>query len=101
MLTQTRKWLVAGFLSASLVGGMAAPAAAQVTQDGLVNVGINVGDVTVTIEDVNVGIAALVAANVCGLKIGPIAVLGTAVDASGDTTTVCTQDDFNVTLEQN
>ena len=49
-------------------------------QDGLVNVAI--GDVTI-LEDVNVGVAAQVAANVCGVKVGPVAVLGRAVDRSG------------------
>jgi len=66
---------------------MALPASAQVEQDGLVNV--NIGDVTI-LEDVNIAIAALVAANICGVDVGPVAVRGQAVDASGDTKTVCT-----------
>ena len=66
---------------------MALPASAQIEQDGLVNV--NIGDVTI-LEDVNIAIAALVAANICGVDVGPVAVLGQAVDASGDTETVCT-----------
>jgi len=66
---------------------MALPASAQVEQDGLVNV--NIGDVTI-LKDVNIAIAALVAANICGVDVGPVAVLGQAVDASGDTETVCT-----------
>ncbi|HEX2025522.1 MAG TPA: hypothetical protein VHH92_03910 [Actinomycetota bacterium] len=67
------------------------------------NVGINVGDVTVTIEDVNVGIAALIAANICpAVNVGPVAVIGNAVDASDDDTTIiCSNDDFDITLEQN
>jgi hypothetical protein len=65
-----------------MVAGTAAPAGAQV-QDGLVNVAI--GDVTI-LEDVN---------------IGPVAVLGRAVDRSGDTETVCTTDQGPVTIRQN
>lgn len=80
------------------VGALGAPAQAQVDQDGLINV--NVGDVTV-LEDVNVGVGAQVAAVICGLKVGPVAVLGQAVDRSGDTRTVCTTDQGPVTLRQN
>ncbi|MFD1213997.1 hypothetical protein ACFQ36_18330 [Arthrobacter sp. GCM10027362] len=95
----TRK-AVAG---AVLAGGMlftagVAPASAQVQQDGLVNV--NVGDVTI-LEDVNIGVAAQVAAQLCGFKVGPVAVLGTAVDRSGDTVTVCNSDQGPVTIRQN
>lgn len=87
---------VAGTL---LAGGMAAPAYAQpVNQDGLVNV--NVGDVTI-LEDVNIGVAAQVAAQVCGVKVGPVAVLGRAVDRSGETRTVCESAQGPVTIEQN
>ena len=81
--------------------GFAAPANAQPPiqiQDGLVNVAI--GDVTI-LEDVNIGVAANVVAQVCGLKVGPVAVLGQAVDRSGDTETVCTIGDQTVDLMQN
>jgi hypothetical protein len=81
--------------------GFAAPANAQPPiqiQDGLVNVAI--GDVTI-LEDVNIGVAANVVAQVCGLKVGPVAVLGQAVDRSDDTTTVCESDLGPVTIEQN
>lgn len=74
------------------------PAHAQVTQDGLVNV--NVGDVTI-LEDVNIGVAAQVAAQICGVDVGPVAVLGRAVDRSGDTRTVCESDQGPVTITQN
>lgn len=78
--------------------GLAAPANAQPQfQDGLVNVAI--GDIT--IEDVAVGVAAQIAANVCGLKVGPVAVLGRAVDRSGNTETVCTTGAQTIDLEQN
>jgi hypothetical protein len=68
--------LVAVALSLSLVG----PAAAQQQQDGLVNVAV--GDITV--QDVNVGVAATIVATVCGIKVGPVAVLAVQVDQSGE-----------------
>ncbi len=77
---------------------LGAPAQAQATQDGLVNV--NVGDVTI-LEDVRVGLAAQVAAQICGVKVGPVAVLGKAVDRSGDFRTVCNSDQGPVTITQN
>lgn len=77
--------------------GAAAPAHAQ-QQDGLVNV--KIGDIT--IEDaVDIGVAAQVAANVCGVKVGPVAVLATQVDRSGALRTVCETDQGDVTLTQN
>jgi hypothetical protein len=91
-------------LAASLLAGAAlmtaVPAAsAQTTrQDGLVNV--NVGDVTI-LEDVNIALAAQVAANICGVNVGPVAVLGEAVDRSGRTRTVCTTPQGPVTISQN
>ena len=83
----------ATFTFTAALGGTAH---AQTQQDGLVNVAI--GDIT--IEDVNVGVAAAIVANVCGVKVGPVAVLGRAVDRSGDTRTVCDAAG-GVTLEQN
>ena len=85
--------LVAGALSLGLAG----PAAAQ-EQDGLVNV--NVGDVTV-LQDVDIGVAAQLAAEICGFKVGPVAVLGVAVDRSGNAETVCETDQGDVTITQN
>lgn len=80
-------------------GGMAPASAAPVAvQDGLVNVAV--GDVTI-LEDVNVGVAAQVAANICGVKVGPVAALGRAVDRSGDTATVCQSPQGPVTISQN
>lgn len=97
----TRKKAIAGSALAGalfLSVGLAAPANAQVEQDGLVNVAI--GDIT--ISDINIGVAANIAANVCGeLQVGPIAVLGAAVDRSGDTEVVCTIGGQTVSLEQN
>lgn len=53
-------------LTAGATIGMAGPAAAQPVQVGLVNVSI--GDVTI-LEDVGVGVAANVAANICGVQV--------------------------------
>jgi hypothetical protein len=69
------------------MGAAAAPAYAQTTVgDGLVNVAV--GDVNV-LNNARIGVAAQVAAQVCGLKVGPVAVLARTVDRSGTTTTVC------------
>ena len=90
--------VVTVFASATLLGGAtAASAAPNQQQNGLVNVAV--GDVTI-LEDVNIGVAAQVAAQICGVKVGPVAVLGTAVDASGATRTVCTTDQGPITLTQ-
>jgi hypothetical protein len=97
MLKNARKSVVGFFAAATMA--VAVPAAAQLNvQDGLVNV--NVGDVTI-LEDVDIGVAAQVAANICGVKVGPVAVLGRAVDRSGQTRTVCTNDQGPVTISQN
>ena len=96
------KFLRAGGVAAAstmlCVGAFALPAEAQVEQDGLVNV--NVGDVTI-LEDVRVAVAANVVALICGVKVGPIAILGTAVDRGTPADTVCTVDGAPITIEQN
>jgi hypothetical protein len=46
-------------------------------------------------------IAAQVAAAICGVKVGPVAVLGVAVGRSGEAETVCTIGQRDVTLTQN
>lgn len=88
------------FAGAIVLTGSAAPAAAatQTQGDGLVNVAV--GDVTIT-DAVDIGVAAQIAANICGVKVGPVAVLGAAVDRSGTTRTVCETDQGPVTLTQN
>ena len=87
--------LVAGALSLSLVG----PAAAQTTVgDGLVNVAI--GDIEV-LNNSNIGIAAEVAAQVCGVRVSNVAVLAEQVDNSGRTRTVCESDQGPVTISNN
>ena len=67
-------------------GALAGPAsAANQRQDGLVNVAI--GDIT--IQDVNVGVAATIAAQVCGINVGPVQLLARQVDATNVSRTVC------------
>jgi hypothetical protein len=75
----------------------APPSAAQQQQDGLINVAI--GDIT--IEDVNVGVAAVIAANVCGVQVGPVILLAQRVDATSQQRTVCESDAGDVVLMQN
>jgi xanthine dehydrogenase molybdopterin-binding subunit B len=72
-------------------------ASAQI-QDGLVNVAV--GGVTIR-EDVNVGVAAQVAANVCGVNVSDVNVLATQVDLAGNPVTVCQNDNRPVTISQN
>ena len=80
-MSYAKKSIVTLFAGAAMVTAVAAPAsAANQAQDGLVNVAV--GDIT-ALNDVNVGVAAQVAAQVCGLKVGPVAVLARAVDRSG------------------
>ncbi|MGH2789500.1 MAG: hypothetical protein ACRDJ0_00775 [Actinomycetota bacterium] len=96
IITRAKKLLVS-VCATGMLFGAAAPAAAQ-QQDGLVNVMI--GDVTIR-DAVDIGVAAQVAANVCGLKVGPVAVLARQVDRSGELRTVCETDQGDVTLTQN
>ena len=95
-----RKSLITVVAGAAIATGAAAPAYAAPTavQDGLVNVAV--GDVEI-LNDVNIGVAAQVAAQVCGVSVGPVAVLGRAVDRSGATRTVCTSDQGPIALTQN
>ncbi|TFV54839.1 hypothetical protein E4P42_24650 [Mycobacterium sp. PS03-16] len=68
-------------------------------QDGLVN--LAVGDVTV-LEDVNVGVAATVAAAICDVAdIGSVNVLAEAADSGTNSDSVCTVPGGDVTLQQN
>ena len=83
MLKRSRQAIAGLFVAGTLA--ISYPVAAQV-QTGLVNVAV--GDVTI-LENVAVGIAANVAANICGVRVGPVAVLGVAVSKDGVTRTVC------------
>ena len=98
LMTRTRRFAAALALGATLALPAAGAGAQVAVQDGLVNVAV--GDVNV-LNDVNVGVAAQVAAEICGLEVGPVSVLGRAVDRSGATRTVCTSDQGPVTISQN
>jgi hypothetical protein len=87
MLKLARKAAAATLLSGMLSVGVAAPAMAQ--QNGLVNV--DVGNVTI-LKNVGVGLAANVAATICGVKVGPVVILATQVDASGGSAILCDAD---------
>jgi hypothetical protein len=90
------------FLATLVFGGLlafGAPGAAEAQeQDGLVNVMI--GDITI-LEDVRIGVAALVVAQICDVNVGPVVILGRAVDRSGDSETVCTIEAGDVVITQN
>jgi hypothetical protein len=82
-----RKMIAGGVAGTALMVSTASmPVAAQPRQSGLVNV--EVGDITI-LENVGVGVAAQVAAQVCGVNVGPVAVLGTAVVRGSEQETVC------------
>jgi hypothetical protein len=100
MTSRMSRSIVTAFAGAALVAATAGPAAAQPNQnqDGLVNVAV--GDVTI-LQDVNIGVAAQVAAAICGVNVGPVAVHGRAVDSSGTTQTICPNDLSQVTIRQN
>ena len=97
-MARTRRVLASVFASALLLSAVAVPTAAAQNQDGLVNVAI--GDIT--IEDVNVAIAAVIAANVCGVNVGPVVLLAQEVDATSTQRTICTnRGGKTITLTQN
>ena len=85
-------------LAGGALAGPAVGAPPTTRQDGLVNV--SVGDVTI-LEDVNIALGAQVAANICGISVGPVAVLGEAVDRTGRTEVVCTNNQGPIAIEQN
>ena len=98
-MLRTKRFFATVFAVSLMAVGFTGPASGQVAvQDGLVNVAI--GDVEV-LNDARIGVAAVVAANICGVNVGPVAVLGRAVDRSGDTETVCETPTGPVTIEQN
>ena len=91
------------FLGAAVIGGVLfitslTGAAAAPDQDGLVNVAV--GDVTV-LQDVNVGVAAQVVAQICAVQVGPVAILAEQVNATGVQQTVCTASGAPVIISQN
>jgi hypothetical protein len=98
-MTSVRKFGAAVLATAVVAVGAAGPAAAanNSQQNGLVNV--SVGDVEI-LNDVNVGVAAGVAATICGVSVGPVVVLATQVDTTGTQRTVCTTTSGPVTITQ-
>lgn len=95
-----KKAIVGGVLAGGLLfAGAVAPAnaAPPVLQGGLVNVSI--GDVSV-LNNAHIGVVAQVVAQVCGVNVGPVAVLATQVAHSGLPVTVCTSGDMPVTISQ-
>jgi hypothetical protein len=97
------KWLqrnlVALVVAGALSVGLAGPAAAQVAiGDGLVNV--QIGDIEV-LKNSNIGIAAEVVAQVCGISISNVAVLAEQVDRGGRERTVCTSQGQDVVISNN
>jgi hypothetical protein len=98
MMTSVKALAVSAFIGASVLLTPVSPAAAQLQmQDGPVNVAV--GDVTI-LGDVNVAVAAEITAMICGLEVGPVAVLGEAVDRTGETRTVCQKNGTPVTILQ-
>ena len=99
MTSIARKSIATVFAGTVLAVGIASPASAQTKQDGLVNV--NVGDVTI-LEDVNVGVAASVAATLCDLvDVGAVNVLASNVDTASRSATICRTEAGKVKLTQN
>jgi hypothetical protein len=87
MMTRTKTLAISIAMGTAVLFTPVSGVAAQTTVgDGLVNVAV--GDVNV-LNNVDVGVAAEVAAEVCGVEVGPVAVLATQVDASGTPATVC------------
>jgi hypothetical protein len=102
-MANTMKKLAAGAVmggSVLFTGGMGLASAAPLQlQDGLVNVAV--GDVTI-LEDVNVGVAATVAAAICDVAdVGSINVLAEATDSGTNSDSICTVPGGDVTLVQN
>lgn len=98
MLARTKALSASLFATLFLAAGAFAPGAVAQQQDGLVNVMI--GDISI-LNDANIGVAANVAANVCGVRVGPVAVLAQQVDRSGAQQTVCGTGDQAVRIVQN
>jgi hypothetical protein len=105
-MSQVNRLISAATIAATLALGLVAkPAMAQQNrQRGLVNVAVFevIDDITVVVENVNVGVgvAANIAANVCGTTV-PVAVLAEQVVVGGGELT-CMNDagDTGVTISQ-
>ena len=96
MITRTKTIAASLFMGAAILFTPVSPASAQTTVgDGLVNVAV--GDVNI-LRNVDVGVAAQVAAEICGVAVGPVAVLAEQVDTSGKKATICKTDQGPVTI---
>ena len=95
MTHSVRRTVLSLAAASAVVAATAAPAMADNNvQNGLVNVALG----RITLTDINVGVAAQIAAAVCGVNVGPVAVLATAIDAGRQgATTVCRV--FNMPLQ--
>ena len=86
------KWMqrniVALVVAGALSLGLAVSAAVQAQgQSGLVNV--SVGNIEI-LNDVKIGVAAQIAAEICGTRVGPVVLLAMNVVNTGEPATVCT-----------
>lgn len=66
--------------------------------DSLVNIAVGDSDI---LRNARVAVAAQVIAQICNVNVGPIVVLGRAVDRATLTDSVCTVRDIPVTISQN
>ena len=90
MLTRVAAVVAALVLGAVVVlTPVASERASAQNQDQLGLVNVAVGDVTIA-RNVAVGVAAQVAANVCGLNVANVAILAALVAQNQETKTVCT-----------
>jgi hypothetical protein len=98
-MTRTSRLVSAWCAAVGAACALAVPAFAanNSQQNGLVNV--STGDVSV-LDNARIGVAANVAATICGVQVGPVAILATQVDASGVTRTVCNTTNGPVTISQ-
>jgi hypothetical protein len=98
-MTSIKKIGATACATAALGVGVAGPAAAanNSQQNGLVNV--SVGDVSV-LDNARVGVAAQVAASLCGLSVGPVVLLAANVDSTGVQQTACETANGPVTISQ-
>ena len=95
-----KKLMVAFVVAALIAVGVAGPVGAQTTVgDGLVNVAV--GNVNV-LRNVDIGVAANVVAQVCGLDVTAIVGVISAIDArEARPTTFCRTDTGPVRVRQN
>jgi hypothetical protein len=100
VITRTKKAVAGVCCSVALAGGTFAPSAAAQNTAGDSLVNVQVGDITVE-DAVDVNVAAAVAATICGVAVGPVAVLATTVDVTGKKATICRTDAGPVTIRQN